>query len=46
MYTRPGPMTVAWTVRFDWMLSTLTTSPMAPASSALPRTVITMPGTS
>src|SRR5207237_2513373 len=43
MVTRPGPITVAWTVRLDWMLSTPTTSPMAPPSTALPRTVGRMP---
>jgi len=31
--TRAGPATVPWTVRRDWLLRTLTTSPCAPGSS-------------
>src|SRR5262249_4225107 len=44
--TWPGPDTVPCTVRLDWTLRTLTVSPTAPESRALPRMVRTRPGAS
>ena len=46
MVTRFGPLTIPWMVCFVWVLTTLIESPSAPASSALPRVVSRMPGTS